>query len=636
MLKKKIAVYANGWNFDSLQRILEGMRSYSAEHREFDIFVFLSHAAYNEHVDINEGELNIYNVAYMQDFDGVVILSNAMNSERMAKELCRNSVYLNVPAVSVGLDVDDVDYVGVDNDRGMQELVVHLIEKHNIQRVVYVGGAQNHPDSIARLKITRDVMKKYGMYLDPKDVYYTDWDYRKASRVAQAIVEDEEYPSAIICANDLTAMAVTTRLEEMGVRVPQDVIVTGFDALEEAENFYPAITTVRQNHEEVGYYCCQMLYERLEGRIEKSRKLASSQMVVGESCGCKGEIDYEEKRHAFCQRSYFDKVQRGLINETEQAIERSLSRSSGYKSLKRNLQSYFEGYHSLEGSTLYINLDGEYFNDVMADENELWEHGFRAEMEVVVALKDGVPVPKDTVNHHELIPGYRKEPGCKTYIFMPLHSGKFNFGVIIFEGKPPILQREIIYAYVEKLQQAFQNLRANLRLDGLNKNLAELYNKDSLTGLYNRFGYQNIAIPMYDSCVRNKEKMLIFFVDINYMKKINDLGGHIQGDNAIKLVADSIRQILKRNWIAIRFGGDEFLLVAPNVSEDEPREAKEFIVKYLEAIQQQQTFTYPVSVSCGYVVTDPNAGKSLQEYIKDADELMYQIKEEVHSKDKTK
>ena len=127
--------------------------------------------------------------------------------------------------------------------------------------------------------------------------------------------------------------------------------------------------------------------------------------------------------------------------------------------------------------------------------------------------------------------------------------------------------------------------------------------------------------------------MMVMFVDINYMKRINDQFGHLHGDNAIKTVAESIKSVLKKDWIAVRFGGDEFLLIATDCDMDQAAQVRRDILSYLDIKNYDGSQPYTISASCGYVITNPDIPSNLQEYVKEADNLMYQIKQEVHARD---
>ena len=129
-MKKKIAVCANGWNYDMLLSALEGMKEHALK-EDFDTFVFLSFASYSEHVDLMRGELNIYELLDPADYDGVIVFSTSINSEEDALNICKKAKALNVPVVSIGMDIEGIHSVRVNNEAGMRELVDHLF---NVQK----------------------------------------------------------------------------------------------------------------------------------------------------------------------------------------------------------------------------------------------------------------------------------------------------------------------------------------------------------------------------------------------------------------------------------------------------------------------------------------------------------------------
>ncbi|MBQ2101456.1 MAG: GGDEF domain-containing protein, partial [Lachnospiraceae bacterium] len=270
----------------------------------------------------------------------------------------------------------------------------------------------------------------------------------------------------------------------------------------------------------------------------------------------------------------------------------------------------------------------------MATEQEIASKKTRSKYEVVVALKNGEIQNLERMDRRQLVPGYEKVDGiCHVYYILPLHFYQYSYGYVVFADEPYIMREGLLYSYMEKLQQALKLLRTNLSLDMLNQNLTKLYDKDPMTGLFNRFGYENKAIPLYQESVKSHTTMMVMFVDINYLKHINDRFGHIHGDAAIKTVADGIKEILRENWIAIRFGGDEFLIIAPNCDKREAEEVRQSILQYLEEKNNEGYRLYRISTSIGYVITDPESGHPLQEYIREADRIMYEIKRDMHAKD---
>ena len=633
-MKKKIAVYANGFSMDSLRLAMEGIKEYAAQ-KDFDVFVFMSFASYSEEHGINQGELNIYKLSLVEEYDGAIVFSNHLNSPHTAVEICNEAKEKGVPVVSVGMPIDGIPSVCVTNEEGMRDLVTHLVEKHGVKRIVYLGGTADHPDNIARLETTKQVLKEHGLELAEKDIIYGDWGNNIARELVHELDESEEgLPDAIVAANDIMALAAATELIVMGKKLPDDVIVTGFDNIPYGNVFLPALTTVDQNFKEIGKTCCEMIFDMMEGRECNEKTMIPSRFLNGESCGCT-EIEYfVGMRKNYCRHSYQRHLDSSALEMYERILRSRIADMSDYASLKVSMQEHYSRNNKFEGTEFYIVINSEYFEDAVAKEEELFVNGYSERMEVIVAVKDSKVVNVGRTNRHELIPQYDKKDGEQhVYYFMPLHHYQHNYGYMAMVDDPPIMKLDMLSPYLEKLQQSLKLLRINLRLDSLNKDLTRIYNRDPMTGLYNRLAYEEKATALFEKCKQEKKPMLVMFVDINYMKRINDQYGHLHGDNAIKTVAGSIKYILKKDWIGVRFGGDEFLIVGDDCDEEGAIAARHSILAFLELKNHDGSQPYEISASCGYVITDPEKPTTLQDYVKEADNIMYKIKQEVHARD---
>ena len=625
-MKKKLAIIANGWNYDSLSEALKGIQEYAAK-EDFDTFVFMSFASYSEHHDLVQGELNMYELMTPTDYDGIIVFSTAINSEPTARKICQNALDSGVPVVSIGLEIDGVHCISVSNKEGMRELVTHLVDKHDVKRVFFIGGTIDHVDSIARLEATREVLEEHGLTLDENDIKYGKWSNRYTCEIIDEIVEsDKGLPDAIVCANDIMAMAACTELESKGFLAPQDVIVTGFDDAADGKIFYPALSSVAQNYKEIGSCACEIIFNEIDGAKDVVRKVVRSGFTCGESCRCKGDRDYNADRIAYCRRSFKRKSDAKLLEQNERVMRQWLAEMPNYNVLKETLSNHYQRNHQFEGNGFYICINEFYFKDVNLSEKDLWAKGSKAGIDVLVALKNGEIVSDAMVNLRSIVPDYVKNPGEQhVYFLLPMHYFENNYGYVVFTDFPYIISEDMLYPYMEKLQQSIRFMRINLRL----KNL---YDKDQMTGLFNRFGYENKAVPLYKESIEKGSPVLIMFVDINYMKRINDEYGHIHGDYAIKSVVESINKSIDDDAIAVRFGGDEFLIIAPGYSLERAAETKQCILDELEDHNETNGFPYNVTVSIGYVVSDPVGRRdaSLQDYIKEADREMYEIKKEMH------
>lgn len=636
-MKHKIAVYANGWNIESLRQAITGIRRFAAQ-EDFDVFVFLSYASYSDYDTINRGELNVYRLADMEQYDGIIVMSSMLNSPPTAEALCLEAKEKHIPVVSIGADYEGVPSIRIRNEDGMRELVTHLLEEHDVKRILFMGGTDDHVDSNERLEITRRIMEEHGLELTDEDVCYGYWGNTEPTRIVQRLITSgKALPDAIVCANDIMALATASALINAGYHLPEDIIVTGFDHINDGTTYYPSISSVSPNFAEAGYKCCELLYHQIHGEAYDPYVFIPSSFVIGESCGCPADrcgLDYIQIRNNFCQSSYQKHLEFSQLEMRERLLSLRITELTDYHSLKTALQKHYAGDHRCEGDDFCVVLYSDFFENPLASADQLFDEPFADPMEAIVAYRDGEALDDLHIHSKDLIPGYQKKPGVQhCYYFCALHTYQYDYGYFMAADDSFLLEQDSLYNYLEKIEQSLLQLRSNLRLDMLNQDLKRIYDKDPMTGLYTRFVYENKVEPIYEDCNRKKRPMTVMFVDINYMKRINDQFGHLQGDIAIRIVANSIRDNIQPEWIGVRFGGDEFLIIAPDTGEKAAAELKDKILGELENNNNSSSRPYRITASCAYVVTDPSAGKVLEEYVREADQLMYKIKQEVHAKD---
>ena len=174
--------------------------------------------------------------------------------------------------------------------------------------------------------------------------------------------------------------------------------------------------------------------------------------------------------------------------------------------------------------------------------------------------------------------------------------------------KKPFLKEELV-------------IRVNNLLDLYDsfKRISSQLQKDSLTGVYNRFYLENTL----ESIFNMYEKKSIVMLDIDYFKKINDNYGHQFGDEVLKNFAEKIKNVIRKSDIVIRYGGEEFLIFMPNTSKEE---ALIVLLKIKNVIKNDKTFKYTFSAGIA------DEGETLAEMIKIADDRLYKAKKSGRNK----
>ena len=126
--------------------------------------------------------------------------------------------------------------------------------------------------------------------------------------------------------------------------------------------------------------------------------------------------------------------------------------------------------------------------------------------------------------------------------------------------------------------------------------------------------------------IRNHSTISILFIDLDGFKAINDIG-HDAGDEALKKVADIIRNSIRKNDTAGRIGGDEFVLCFYNISSKDSAQAiAENILKKIQNLNTINGHKITLGASIGGVFTHKPINTEIPEMIKIADDLMYQVK----------
>lgn len=220
--------------------------------------------------------------------DGLVVLPHVM-SESTLTHLARTK-----PIVLVAHKPEDptvMSSVTVNNEAGMRRLVEHLIEDHGLKTFWFCGPA----DDFDRRERHEGFLEALGAAgLDAPDGI-TLGETRGRSDARQAFAEllgdkadRPELPEAVVCANDQTALGVIEALTAAGIKVPDDIAVTGFDGIDAGRFMQPGLTTVRQPMDLLGRIAVQLLSEQMaETRPACEHRFLPVQVLLRESCGCR-------------------------------------------------------------------------------------------------------------------------------------------------------------------------------------------------------------------------------------------------------------------------------------------------------------------------------------------------------------
>ncbi len=213
--------------------------------------------------------------------DGLAIFP----SPQTAPALARYAPTIPIVLFSAAPDDDQHHRVRVDNAAGMRALADHLAAAHGIRDVAFVGRPEAS-DTTERLGGLRAAADDLGMRLRPEIVDATVRGEDELVAQLRALIAEGRLPQALVCATDQHAFAVLDALAAEGVRVPEDVVVTGFDGTLAARLSSPPLTTVRQPMEAMGRAAARILAGVAGPADRPSDVVFELRLVVRRSCGC--------------------------------------------------------------------------------------------------------------------------------------------------------------------------------------------------------------------------------------------------------------------------------------------------------------------------------------------------------------
>ncbi len=630
-MKKKIAVFASGWGDEYFREIVYGI-SEAAKKKNVDTFSFVNFSIRVLDAPLNEGEFNIFTLPDLEDFDGIVLLANSFNLKKEVEYFKEKIKDIDIPVISVEYELEHAISLVSDNYAGMYDLVKHMVVQHGARNIIYIGGPKEHLENIDRLRALRDVAAEYGFEVPDTNIKYGDWAKKSAIRLIKEWLDEHgSLPDAVLCANDIMAMGVCEQLGLLNYRVPQDVLVTGFDCLRAGQEFQPSIASVGHEWERMGDMAFDLLWRQMNGEPLGETVLPTC-FVPGGSCGCVSE-EHGGTRMYSARRSRGNEIEGLEADSHFRHIYRAVRKTDNAEDLSESLSELFGDEHLMEGEDFMLCLDPEFFRIEEGDLN-LFLRGYNDKTEIIGSILGGKPLPRTMMDRNvalHWLARQNKEP--KLYVCAPVLGDLKTYGFAILTGDLRIACDNQFYIWTRHISQYLEQVRRNITISDLTRKLTQLSVTDVLTGVYNRAGCEQIAFPMLAEWRSRGGSSVIMLVDVDKMKDINDVHGHSAGDLALRTVASVLKAGLPEDWIVSRYGGDEFFvggrLNGTDVDVDRVRSSLEGRLK--REVKKRQ-IAFPLTISIGVARMQPEDTMELVSYLQLADEDMYEIKQAHHKK----
>ncbi len=610
---RRVAFLSYDWDYEIVSAYYAGMQEFLATRDDCQLIIFSAFGKYDSY-DPEAGALAVFSMCNLQEYDGIIIQGNRMWPPEMRQRIVDEATSLGKPVVSINYGLAGATSVGTDNYAAMYGLVKTIMQERERTRPAFVNGLATSMEAQLRLQAFRNVCWEYGIN-DPR-VYQANWQMEEGVKAALSMLENpHDLPDAIICCNDDLAVGVQETLLAHGVRIPEDVMVSGFDNREISLKASPRITTIDRDYRGIGATALRTLLGVIEGEAMPSFIASDVRYVLGESCGYTD--DAVSKTTIASDLYTIDSALHhffGVLNRLQPKLLNA-------DSLTEIMQVCEHSFHEARCPGVYLVINENYLVD--DTDHDVTSYG---PISHLMAYHDERLTKRCDDRHvyASFLTKWLLPPMVQTqspvYIIYPLRHNATCLGAFVTDGVSPLMQFGFLTYLLTLVSGAIESVRKKELLQAANSRLDNLYVHDELSGLFNRFGLNRFGESAYKHLLRDYGEAMIIFVDIDNMKLINDVYGHKMGDQALRATADIIRRTTSgEDAFAMRYGGDEFLLICR-------QDLTARIGEELRLLKRGRSFPYDLTLSMGSYRVYAHDQYSMKKAIELADEQMYQIK----------
>lgn len=624
---KTIGVCCTTVHKEPVKDIIDSLARKVNESGEYRMLVYQCFGDLFYFTSSDYGARSVFDIFSCDMLDVMVVLTTSIHDRSVVDKIVSKCLANGVQVISVAEKIDGAYCCDLGFGEAFSEIVEHVVSVHGCKNIKVMAGYPDNEFSLTRVNSCAEVMQRHGLKLEEKDILYGNfWDQPTYEAMDAFFASGEPLPDAFVCCNDSMAIAVCSKLMERGYKIPDDVIVTGFDGIEIERYHNPRLCTAVCDSNKIADAVMKMSEDIMSGAsCEPYSVQVSYDPVFSESCGCCHHsssdrnrllTDYVRAHSEFrVFEEHMDNMENDIAADPTPDKVRSALKSYGFKQSALCVTKATRDYFS--GSTNTESIPETNYPQQMVLFCSTFEDG---------SQPDGAEFSSD--------------------ILLPDLDGAFDFGGKTLFVIPVFFQRNIIGYYVTPyvqqnmhndrlctfsmtLNRCLETMRLHEHLSVLNKRLSFLFTHDQLTGIYNRYGFYD----SFSGCIENldgRNDVFIVSADLNDMKDINDKFGHSAGDDALMITAKALTMAADgdEQIICSRFGGDEFV-VAKVCTGDADKQGERYRSRFTAALEELNASSgkpYVVRVSFGMYHSALENVHSIDSMLELADELMYSDK----------
>ncbi len=653
---KRVALFVHNLTVEYSLTVAQGVASYYTEDKNVKLILAQTN---QPHYPYGLYEYQYWASAELlkaEDIDLIIIISSAYQTYTSPAEL-KSFIepFTNKPIVSIAVDFPFVKtyHTISDCETAYDNVVEHLVKVHGCKNIAFLSATKtDSKEALVRFEAYKKALKKHNLKFNPDNVLEGYFIREAAYNITMdkyKCKEDVKF-DAIISSNDFMAEGCMKALQKIGVKIPKDVKIVGFDDIMRASFTTPSLSTINQDISGHGYEAAKIAYKLLSGHEVPYETKILAEPIYRQSCGCVKTSN----------TSFMSRNQAGKIVENHHINSNTIEEYTEYSKDVVGIYTLIDTFHTnhtlkelfnslpeitsqMKFSSMAVALYEEpvsfkKYEDIKIPDKAYLRVYIDNNKQIIPYDEEGI----ETNPHKSLIPKNFASKRAGTFIVHPIFSGEKQYGYIIVQ--PTNFKFQMHHVYLKLIINAIANaydfdqtLTKNEVLTNRNEKLLKnnqilnFQNSiDELTQVLNRRGFMDKAEKELKKAVKNGNNGMVFFADMDGLKKINDNFGHKVGDIAIQTEARVLQEAFRATDIVGRLSGDEFAVVSVGLTKEYIPAIRKRIDHLNKVYSIEAELPVTLSLSLGYVPFTTEKA-DLEELLSSADQKLYEEKEIKHA-----
>ena len=556
---------------------------------------------------------------------GGIIMSSGTQMHGMSKTAFTSYLrsYKPLKMVSLAHEIPGIPSIICDSQKSMETLISYLVKEQDCQKFGIMSVESDSKEMTLREEIIKNELKKNDIPSGNIVTWKSNFHYSSAYSVLNDYFtkkkERFEFDAIIAMNDDLAFACMDFCTKRAGLRIPKDIVVTGYDDMQRASFFTPTLTTINQKVYYQGYKAALTLINSINGEEVPDVQTIEAKAILRESTnrkktGKKQFTDNEyisfEVEEEFSANNKFSVTEWfGKRQQVFQAalMDNYIQLQVTWDKVGKEIAHQLSGYGLIAAAVVVYDEPSEvpkpfeYFSQpkrahlITCFDYTKTEKPYNLKQQVEFNSSEGL-LPK----------GYL-EYTSEGFIVMSLYHNTIQYGYILMKrgiydtGVYDLIAR----AVGTQINESFEYTHTLQKKHAVTKDykmLDQVAHIDYLTGLKNQRGFTELGETSLKYAQAMGQSGLVLYFNIHNLRKVNDYFGHAAGDKVIQSIGEILQTQFRSNDIIARLEGDRFGVLSPGLNVDNYKKVIAKVSELCRQWKESNNYPFDLDITSGFAM----------------------------------